>query len=200
MTVSTHLRIRDDFARVSSSLAKRVREEEEEWGRMLTDDESKPETDPIIGRLFCAPLFAPLLIHSVVLHVPCGALQSYLTWLCWCLEIAKWTVASPVSWMMQHSVIQPSPGPRSLYKQMYLILDGASECFGTPVHKAPAVREVLTKQWCNTSIIREISDLVMASQNGLVWHADSGFERGIFNKNRIKWDLLNPFTNLILFP
>ena len=27
---------------------------------MLTDDESKPETDPIIGALFCAPVFAPL--------------------------------------------------------------------------------------------------------------------------------------------
>ena len=37
---------------------------------MLTDDESKPETDPIIGRLFCAPLFAPLLIHSVVHQMP----------------------------------------------------------------------------------------------------------------------------------
>ena len=70
MTVSTHLRIRNDFARVSSSLAKRVREgeREAEW-RMLTDDESKPETDPIIGRLFCVPLFAPPSIHSVVPHV-----------------------------------------------------------------------------------------------------------------------------------
>ena len=36
---------------------------------MLTDDESKPETDPIIGPLFCAPLFAPL-IHSVVPQMP----------------------------------------------------------------------------------------------------------------------------------
>ena len=66
MTVSTHLRIRNDFARVSSSLAKRVREgeREAEW-RMLTDDESKPETDPIIGRLFLrAPFCTPFHTFS----------------------------------------------------------------------------------------------------------------------------------------